>query len=135
MCIRDSSENLTYVHGRHTLKCGGDSEPVWIGAETTFFTPGAGIFTPQSFFGVGPFHAPSFGPGTPVQFLFLQPKSYFGQQIPARTLPFETGLFAGPAAPEFNNSTQLNFQHTLTSFHAQDQWRALSELTFTLGLR
>ncbi len=131
----EASENLTYVHGKHTFKFGGDFEPVWIGAETTFFTPGAGIFTPQSFFGVAPFNVAPFGPGTPVQFLFLQPKSYFGQQIPQRTLPFETGLFAGAVAAEFNNSTQLNFLHTLTSFYAQDQWRTLPELTFTLGLR
>ena len=79
-----AAENLTYVHGSHTLKFGGDLEPLWIKAQTRFFTPGAGIFTPQSFFGAAPFDAPPFGPGTPVQFLFLEPKSYFGQQIPPR---------------------------------------------------
>jgi len=127
------AENLTYVKGNHAFKFGGDFEPVWISARTTFFTPGAGIFAPQSFFGTGPF-AP-FGPGTPVEFLFLQPRSFFGQQIPQRTLPFQSGLYAGPAASEFNNGTDLNFLHKLAGFYAQDQWKARPNLTLTLGLR
>jgi len=128
--------NLTYVRGNHSFKFGGEFEPVWISAQTTFFTPGAGIFTPQSFFGAGPpFNAPPFGPGTPVEFLFLQPRSLFGQQIPPRILPFETGLFAGPAAAQFTDSTDLKFLHKLSGFYAQDQWKARPNLTLTLGLR
>jgi hypothetical protein len=130
-----ATENLTYVRGKHSFKFGGDLEPVWIGAQTAFFTPGAGIFSPQSFFGVAPFNAPPFGPGTPVEFLFLQPKSYFGQQIPQRTLPFETGLFAGPAASAFTDSVNLNFLHKLFDVYAQDQWRPSSTLTLLFGLR
>ncbi len=114
-----ASENLTYVRGKHSFKFGGDLEPVWIGAQTAFFTPGGGIFTPQSFFGAAPFNAPPFGPGTPVEFLFLEPKSYFGQQVPQRTLPFETGLFAGPAASAFTDSVNLNFLHKLFDVYAQ----------------
>jgi hypothetical protein len=129
------AENLSHIRGRHTFKFGGDFEPVWIRAQTAFFTPGAGIFTPQSFFGAAPFNTPPFGPGTPVQFLFLQPRSYFGQQIPQRTLPFETGLFAGPAAAAFTDSTNLNFLHNLTGYYAQDQWKPKSALTLTFGLR
>lgn len=129
------AENVTYVRGNHSFKFGGDFEPVWIAAHTTFFTPGAGIFTPQSFFGAPPFTSPPFGPGTPVEFLFLEPRSLFGQQIPQRTLPFETGLYAGPAAAEFTNSTDLQFPHQLTGFYAQDQWKARPNLTLTLGLR
>jgi hypothetical protein len=128
-------ENLAYIHGKHSFKFGGDLEPVWIAAQTAFFTPGAGIFTPQSFFGVAPFNEAPFGPGTPVQFLFLQPRSYFGLQIPQRTLPFETGLFAGPSAEAFEDSTELNFLHKLFSVYAQDQWSPKSDLTLTFGLR
>jgi len=130
-----ASENLTYIRGKHSFKFGGDIEPIWISAQTTFFTPGAGIFSPQSFFGVAPFNAPPFGPGTPVEFLFLQPRSYFGQQIPPRTLPFDTGLFVGPAAAAFNDSVGLHFLHNLTGFYAQDQWKPKSNLTLTVGLR
>ena len=130
-----ASENLTYIRGRHSFKFGVDIEPIWISAQTTFFTPGAGIFSPQSFFGVAPFNAPPFGPGTPVEFLFLQPRSYFGQQIPPRKLPFDTGLFTGPAAAAFNNSVDLHFLHNLTGFYAQDQWKPKSNLTLTVGLR
>ena len=109
--------------------------PVWIGAQTDFFVPGAGIFTPQSFFGAAPFNAPPFGPGTPVEFLFLQPRSYFGQQIPSRTLPFTTGLFEGPAAATFADSTNLAFLHKLAGVYVQDQWKPTTNLTLTLGLR
>ncbi len=130
-----SAENLTYIRGNHSFKFGGDFEPVWIAAQTTFFTPGAGIFTPQSFFGAAPFNTPPFGPGTPVEFLFLQPRSFFGQQIPKRTLPFQTGLYAGPAASDFHNCTDLKFWHKLSGSYAQDQWKARPNLTFTLGLR
>jgi hypothetical protein len=129
------AENLTFVRGHHSLKFGGDFEPVWIAAQTTFFTPGAGIFTPQSFFGAAPFDAPPFGPGTPVEFLFLQPRSFFGQQIPQRTLPFDSGLYAGPGAADFTNSTDLKFLHKLAGFYGQDQWKLHPNLTLSLGLR
>jgi len=129
------AENVTYVRGNHSFKFGGDFEPIWITAHTSFFTPGAGIFTPQSFFGAPPFTSPPFGPGTPVEFLFLEPRALFGQQIPQRTLPFGTGLYAGPAASQFSNSTDLQFTHKLAGFYAQDQWKARPDLTLTLGLR
>jgi Carboxypeptidase regulatory-like domain len=129
----EAVENLTYIHRNHTFEFGGDIEPVWISAETTFFTPGAGIFAPQSFFGTGPFS--EFGPGTPVDFLFLEPSSEFGKQIPARTLPFQSGLYAGPAASAFTNATDLNFHHTLSSLYAQDQWKVRANLSVTFGVR
>jgi len=128
------AENLTYIRGNHSFKFGGDFEPVWITAHTTFFTPGAGIFTPQSFFGAPPFNGPPFGPGTPVEFLFLEPRSFFGQQIPQRALPFNS-LYSGQGASDFTNSTDLKFLHKLTGFCGQDQWKARPDLTFTLGLR
>jgi hypothetical protein len=129
-------ENLTYVRGKHSIKFGAEIEPVWIQAATTFFSPGAAIFSPQSFFGAGPpFNAPPFGPGTPVEYLFLEPKTFFGQQIPQRTLPFQTGLYSGPAASDFLNATNLKFPHTLASFYGQDQWKPKTNLTLTVGLR
>jgi outer membrane receptor protein involved in Fe transport len=131
----EAQENMTYVRGAHSFKFGGGFEPVWIAADTTFFSPGAAIFTPQSFFGAGEFAGPPFGPGTPVQFLFLQPRSYFGQQIPARPLPFAGSLYAGSAAPDFVNSTSMNFWHRLANFYGQDQWKATPNLSLTFGLR
>src|SRR5713101_6843774 len=69
-----AADNLTYIHGNHTFKFGGEFQPVWTKTQVTLFSPGFAIFAPASFFGVGPF-AP-FGPGTPVAFLFLQPRSF-----------------------------------------------------------
>jgi hypothetical protein len=131
----ESQENITYIHGSHTFKSGGGFEPVWIAADTTFFSPGAAIFTPQSFFGAGEFSGPPFGLGTAVQFLFLEPSSYFGQQLPARPVPFSGGLYAGSTAPAFENATRLKFWHRLFNAYGQDQWKATNNLTLTFGLR
>ncbi|MBZ5702441.1 MAG: TonB-dependent receptor [Acidobacteriia bacterium] len=133
-----AAENLTYVHGNHTFKFGGDIQPVWIDTQVTLFSPGAGIFSPGCFFGgpSGCAGAPQgvFSPGTALAFLFLEPRQLFGQQIPQRTLPFSTGLYAGPSQQEFNDATSLNFEHTLWSMYAQDHWKVRPNLTVTLGL-
>ena len=131
----EAQENLTWVRGAHSLKFGGGFEPVWIAADTTFFSPGGAIFTPQGFFGTGPFAAPPFGPGTPVQFLFLEPRSYFGQQIPQRPVPFAGSLYAGPAAQDFQNATDLHFWHRMVNFYGQDQWKVTPAFAITAGLR
>jgi hypothetical protein len=128
-------QNLTWVHGAHSVKLGGGFEPLWIAANTTFFSPGGAIFTPQSFFGAGEFAGPPFGAGTPVQFLFLEPRSFFGQQIPTRPLPFEGSLYAGTAAGDFVNATKLRFWHRLVNLYSQDEWKATRKLTLTAGLR
>ena len=128
-------QNLTWVHGPNTFTFGGGFEPVWISADATAESPGAAIFTQQSFFGAGPFAGPPFGPGTPVQFVFLEPRSYFGMQIPARALPFAGSLYAGPAAQEFIDATTEHIWHRQMNFFAQDLWKASERLTFTAGLR
>ena len=131
----EAQQNLTWVHGTQSFKFGGGFEPVWIAAYTTFFSPGGAIFTPQSFFGAGEFAGPPFGPGTPVQFLFLEPRSYFGQQIPSRPVPFAGSLYGGPAAQAFEDATNLHFWHRLVNFYGQDEWKATPRFTVTAGLR
>ena len=131
----EAQQSMTWVRGAHSIKFGGGFEPVWIAADTTFFSPGAAIFTPQSFFGAGEFAGPPFGPGTPVQFLFLEPRGYFGKQIPIRGVPFGGSIYGGAAAQDFVNATGLNFWHRLANFYAQDQWKAAKNLSVTLGLR
>jgi len=127
-----AAENLTYTRGNHTFKFGGQFEPVWTKTQVTLFSPGFAIFAPQSFFGVGPFAA--FGPATPVAFLFLEPRTFFGQQIPNRDPNFQNCLYAGPNQAAFNDATSLNYKHTLYSAYAQDQWRVRPNLSLTLGL-
>jgi Carboxypeptidase regulatory-like domain len=128
-------QTFAFLRGPHSLKFGGEFHPVWIGAQTTFTSPGFAVFTPQSFFGAPPFDLPPFGPGTAVQFLFLEPRQFLGQQVPQRTLPFETGLYTGPAAPAFADATHLAFWHKLLALSAQDQWKIRPNLTFSAGLR
>jgi hypothetical protein len=133
------AENLTYVRGNHTFKVGGDIQPVWIDTQVTLFSPGAGLFSPGCFFGgpAGCAGAPQgvFSPGTALVFAFLEPRQLFGQQIPQRTLPFSTGLYAGPSQQVFDDSTSLKFKHSLWSLYAQDHWKVRPNLTVTLGLR
>jgi hypothetical protein len=139
-----AAENLTYTHGNHTFKFGGEIQPIWTKTQVTLFTPGFGIFAPQSFFGAFPFDncvsaqpgcIPGTGPGTPVAFLFLEPRSFFGQQIPNRDPNFQAGLYAGPSEQAFNDATTVAYHHTLWSMYLQDQWKAKRNLSLTFGLR
>jgi Carboxypeptidase regulatory-like domain/TonB dependent receptor len=139
-----AAENLTYTHSNHTFKFGGEIQPVWTKTQVTLFSPGFGVFAPPSFFGLFPFDncasaapgcLPGTGPGTPVAFLFLQPRSFFGSQIPNRDSNFEAGLYAGPNQQIFNDATSVNYRHTLWSLYGQDQWRVRQNLSLTFGLR
>jgi hypothetical protein len=131
------ADNLTYTRGSHTLKFGGEIQPVWTSTQVTLFSPGFAIFSPQSFFGLPPFDGtiiPGTGPGTPVAYLFLEPRALFGQQIPPRDPNFEHGLYAGPSEQLFNDATSVSYRHLLWSGYIQDQWKATSNLSFTFGL-
>ena len=131
----ESRERMSYTRGSHSLDFGATYEPVWIRAQTPYFTPGVGIFSPQSFFGAGTFASGPFGPGTAVEFIFQQPRSDFGQQIPARTLPFEEGFYAGPDGPNRQAADAMHFLHQLVGLYAQDHWKVTDRLTLMAGLR
>ena len=104
-----SKEALTYTHDSNSIKIGAEFEPIWFSAQTPYFTPGVGIFSPQSFFGAGPLAA---GPGTAVEFLFQQPRSEFQQQVPQRALPFRLASI-GPDAALRENADDVAFWHKL----------------------
>ncbi len=128
-----SREAVTYTHGSNSLKVGAEFEPIWFSAQTPYFTPGVGIFSPQSFFGAGPFGF--FGPGTAVEFLFQQTRADFGTQVPQRGLPWENGFYDGPNGPAHQAADQVAFWHKLVGFYAQDQWKARPNLVLSAGLR
>ncbi|MFQ5776696.1 MAG: TonB-dependent receptor domain-containing protein [Terriglobia bacterium] len=124
------AENLTYTRGSHSLKFGGEFHEVWTKTQVPLFSPAFAIFTPDSFFG-----APPFGQPTPVVFLFLEPRDFFGQQIPPRDPNFQAGLFAGPAESTFTESTKLDYTHELYGLYFQDQWKVRPNFTLTFGFR
>jgi hypothetical protein len=128
-----SREALTYTHDSNSIKIGVEFEPIWFSAQTPYFTPGVGIFSPQSFFGAGPFS--HFGPGTAVEFLFQQTKADFGNQVPQRSLPWENGFYDGPDGPAREAADAVAFWHKLTGIYIQDQWRARPNLALSFGLR
>jgi Carboxypeptidase regulatory-like domain len=134
------ADNFTYTRGSHTFKFGGEIQPVWTSTQVTLFSPGFAIFSPQSFFGQFPFDPtqpggiPGTGPGTPVAYLFLEPRALFGQQIPPRDPNFEHGLYAGPSEQLFNDATSVSYRHLLWSGYIQDQWKARPNLSFTFGV-
>src|SRR5207245_8968949 len=49
------AQNLTYTRADHTLKFGGELQPVWTSTQVPLFRPGLGIFSPRSFFVHFPF--------------------------------------------------------------------------------
>jgi hypothetical protein len=128
-----SREVLTYTHDSNSIKFGAEFEPIWFSAQTPYFTPGVGIFSPQSFFGAGPFSA--FGPGTAVEFLFQQTQADFGNQVPQRSLPWENGFYDGPDGPAREAADAVAFWHKLADVYVQDQWKALPNLVLSAGLR
>jgi hypothetical protein len=128
-----SREALTYTHDSNSIKIGAEFEPIWFSAQTPYFTPGVGIFSPQSFFGAGPFS--HFGPGTAVEFLFQQTKEDFGNQVPQRGLPWEDGFYDGPDGPAREAADAVAFWHKLAGLYVQDQWRARPNLALSLGMR
>jgi outer membrane receptor protein involved in Fe transport len=68
-------------------------------------------------------------------FYFSSRKRFSASKFPSGLYRFQSGLYSGPAAQEFNDSTNLKFMHKLAGFYAQDQWKVRPNLTLTLGLR
>jgi hypothetical protein len=128
-----SREALTYTHDSNSIKIGAEFEPIWFSTQTPYFTPGVGIFSPQSFFGAGPFS--HFGPGTAVEFLFQQTQADFGNQVPQRSLPWEGGFYDGPDGPARETADAVAFWHKLVGLYVQDQWRVRPNLALSFGMR
>jgi carboxypeptidase family protein/TonB-dependent receptor-like protein len=123
-------ENFSYHRGNHSFKFGGEFHQIWSQTEDPLFSPAFAIFSPQSFFGAPPFTAP-----TALFYLFMEPRQFFGQQIPPRTLPFTSGLFAGPSQKAFEDGVSLDYNHHILGMYGQDSWKLTSKLTLNLGLR
>jgi carboxypeptidase family protein/TonB-dependent receptor-like protein len=119
-------ENVTYTHGNHAWKFGGEMHEIWTSSQDPLFTPGFAIFSPQSFFA---------SPSTPLLFFFAQPREFFGQQVPARDPNFEAGLFTGPAANTFDQGFRLHYTHQIYGTYLQDAWKVRPSLTVNFGVR
>lgn len=130
------SENVSYTRGNHSVKFGGEFHEIWTSTQIPLFSPGFAIFCPDSFFGTpNIFGCGSFAQPTALLFIFLEPRDFFGQQIPSRNPDFQAGLFAGPAEDIFTESTLLDYSHELYGLYIQDQWKVRPNFTLTLGVR
>ncbi len=125
-----ASSNLTYVHGKHTLKFGGEFHNLWNSTKSPMFTPGVAVFTPEGYFGLAPFPQPM-----AVVFYFGQPRSLYGTQLPSRGNDWESSLLPPPSAAAFDAASSADFTRQIVGAFFQDQWRATPHLTFTIGLR
>jgi hypothetical protein len=123
-------ENVSYHRGNHSFKFGGEFHQIWSQTEDPLFSPGFAIFSPQSFFGAPPFPGP-----TALLFIFMEPRQFFGKQILSRTLPFTSGLFAGPSQKAFEDGVSLDYNHHILGMYGQDSWKLTSKFTLNLGLR
>lgn len=130
------SENVSYNRGNHSVKFGGEFHKIWTKTQIPLFSPGFAIFCPDSFFGTpNIFGCGSFAQPTALLFIFLEPRAFFGQQIPARNPDFQAGLFSGPSEDVFTESTKLDYSHELYGLYIQDQWKVRPNFTLTLGVR
>ncbi len=123
-------ENVSYSRGSHSFKFGGEFHQIWSQTQDPLFSPGFAIFSPGSFFGAPPFNQP-----TALFFLFMEPREFFGKQIPARDPNFQNGLFAGPSEQIFDESARLRFNHQIFGVYAQDTWKIRPNFTLSFGLR
>lgn len=123
-------EDVNYARGDHSLRLGGEFHQVINDVRAPMLVPGLAIFSPESFFAQGPFTQPS-----ALVFLFGQPQSFFGKQLPPRDPNFQSGLFSGAAADEFRRATRSRFTYQIYGLYAQDQWQIASNFTLTWGLR
>ena len=125
-------ENVSYSHGNHAFKFGGEFHQVWNSTQDPLFTPGHAIFPiPDGFFGTGS----GFTQPTPLIFQFAEPREFFGKQIPLRDPNFQAGLFAGPAGSVFDESFRLRYTHQLYGAYFQDAWKLRPSFTLSLGVR
>jgi len=90
------------------------------------------IFSPQSFFGAGPFS--HFGPEPQLSFSSSRP-GRFWKPVPQRGLPWQNGFYDGPDGPAHEAADAIAFWHKLAGFYVQDQWRVLPNLTLSFGVR
>lgn len=124
-------ENVTRAFSKHSLKFGGEFHNIWNSTKSPMFTPAVAVFTPQSYFGVGPF-APN---PTAVVLYFGMPRSLWGQQLPARGTNWQASLLPPPEFQAWDTASSADFTRQIAGFYVQDKWQATSHLTLTYGAR
>jgi outer membrane receptor protein involved in Fe transport len=119
------SDNLSFNMNGHVLKVGADFNNIRDTAKWYPFLPARVIFANLGGPGVA---GPTFLNQTPVVFWF--PLANGATSRSALSVPFTQ-----EAPAEFEPLTDFGVNHNSYGFFGQDEWKATSKLTLTLGLR
>jgi hypothetical protein len=114
------SDNLSVSAGGHALKFGADFNNIRNTAKWDLFFPARVIFP----------SLPAFLAPSPTPVVFWWPLQNGTTTRPALSIPFSADV-PGNLEP----LTRTSIDHNAYGFFAQDEWRATSALTLTLGLR
>ncbi|MBI3661731.1 MAG: TonB-dependent receptor [Acidobacteria bacterium] len=110
--VFEGIDNVTYLHGAHALRFGGNVKRFQINGPFDLFTNGGYYFADLTVYG---FPAASNNPGLEY-FLYGVPIAYVGTD---------------PAASNSYRAYRQNY----FGFYAQDDWRITSQFTLNIGLR
>ncbi len=119
------SDNLSLNLSGHLVKVGADFNNIRDTAKWNLFLPARVIFASLGGPGVS---GPTFLNQTPVVFWF--PLANGTTSRSALPVPFTQ-----EATDEFDPLTDFGVNHNSYGFFAQDEWKATSKLTLTLGMR
>ena len=122
-----SSDALTKVVGRHTMKVGGEFRNIYSNNFTDFSSRGLFLFNNFTLFGVPVLQ--NVNPN--VDSNFLEDNSSMLLGLVAAQL--QTQFFSRNGARQVND--ELDFRQRELGVFAQDQWKVLPNLTLTYGLR
>jgi Carboxypeptidase regulatory-like domain len=133
----EGADNLSWIHGNHTVEFGGDFN--WLRSRESF-----PLFYPfeADFGGLGAFlgndgavtDCATASIGCPHPFVIFFERFQASSNFTEPTI--NPAIYQGGAIPQnIRNQAEGVLDHTYNDFFIQDKWRATSRLTMNIGLR